>query len=558
MPHSLKSAPFPPPPPPLGVPATASASSPAVSVVRVLEDSPSSAYDVTIGHGILGDLPAELRRLAPKASVFVVVTDDVVWNLHWPTLCAIFKGADWAVREFPPPRASSASTASTTTTTASQQAAASITVSPTEHSTCPTSASSSASSTSSSSTSSSSSSSQWQQQQLSEGAKNGSPCVVALSIGRGGEENKTRAAKARIEDRMIEVGCHRDCVVIALGGGIVGDLAGFAAATFMRGVPFVQVPTTMLAIVDAAVGGKTAVNTPAGKNLIGAFHQPLAVWVDLELLGTLPTRHMVNGLAEVVKMAACLDCDFFEQLERSLQCGALRKLWMPEHACKMNDTLDDNDNSNTVTPKHRSNFATASRAVLLGKSPLLAHIVHRSVQLKARVVQQDEREHGLRAVLNWGHTLGHGIESLLEPHLLHGECVAIGCVLECKVSRILGHCDLRTEARVENLFRSLGLPTAMPTEEIVAKLEAGPSIADFDPAAHGGGQCDAIGSAGTLGLLPLHPARVLEQMAVDKKNTGGTIKCVLLSGIGSFLTSPVARRVKREHFEKVILKSSVS
>eukprot|EP00750_Incisomonas_marina_P029689 INCI7214.1.p1 GENE.INCI7214.1~~INCI7214.1.p1 ORF type:complete len:3202 (-),score=518.53 INCI7214.1:3391-12840(-) len=149
MPHSLKSAPFPPPPPPLGVPATASASSPAVSVVRVLEDSPSSAYDVTIGHGILGDLPAELRRLAPKASVFVVVTDDVVWNLHWPTLCAIFKGADWAVREFPPPRASSASTASTTTTTASQQAAASITVSPTEHSTCPTSASSSASSSAS-------------------------------------------------------------------------------------------------------------------------------------------------------------------------------------------------------------------------------------------------------------------------------------------------------------------------------------------------------------------------------------------------------------------------
>lgn len=206
--------------------------------------------------------------------------------------------------------------------------------------------------------------------------------------------------------------------------------------------------------------------------------------------------------------------------------------------------------------------------MLLGKNPLLAHIVHRSVQLKAQVVQQDEREHGLRAVLNWGHTLGHGIETLLEPRLLHGECVAIGCVLECKVSRTLGHCDVQTEARVENLFRSLGLPTAMPTEDTVLGLEKRSSMngrgggdTTSTSARFGGvqSQCDEVEECpGTLGALPLHPTRVLEQMAVDKKSAGGVINCVMLSGIGSFLVNPVARPVQQELFEAVMVKSSAS
>jgi len=235
-----------------------------------------------------------------------------------------------------------------------------------------------------------------------------------------GERRKTRETKSRLEDRLVREGAGRDTIVVALGGGVTGDLAGFLAATWHRGVPVVQIPTSLLAMVDAALGGKTAVDLPGGKNAVGAFHQPESVWADVRCLRTLPDRDYRAGLAEVVKTAAALDATLFGLLEA--RAAALRR-------------RDER---------------------------LLERIVARCLAIKGRVVAADERDSGPRAILNFGHTVAHALEGASGFRLRHGEAVAIGLVLEARVARARGAFPERDLGRLERLLVALGLPTSLP------------------------------------------------------------------------------------------------
>jgi len=222
---------------------------------------------------------------------------------------------------------------------------------------------------------------------------------------------------------LIEAHIERSSPIVAVGGGVVGDLAGFAAATVLRGVPFVQVPTTLLAQVDASVGGKTAINHASGKNLIGAFHQPRLVAIDIDTLKSLPRREYLAGLAEVVKYGAILDAELFARLDGNVP------------------------------------------ALLRQDASLLSDVIATSCRLKAMVVEQDEREGDYRAILNFGHTLGHAIETLTEyRRLLHGEAVAIGIVCAARLSERRGWLPRSDVERIEGLLRRIGLPTAVPSD----------------------------------------------------------------------------------------------
>jgi 3-dehydroquinate synthase len=235
-----------------------------------------------------------------------------------------------------------------------------------------------------------------------------------------GERSKNRQTKARLEDRILAMGGGRDSALVALGGGMVTDLAGFTAATLHRGVPFIAVPTTLLAMVDAAVGGKTAVDHPRGKNLIGAFHQPLAVFADVATLSTLSDRQFRSGLAEAVKTAVVGDRDLFHRMERS------------------------------------------PAALLLRHPSALADLVAACCRVKARVVEADERESNLRAVLNFGHTLGHALEHLSRYRLLHGEAVSVGMALESRAASAAGILARGEADRIAAVLERLGLPTRPP------------------------------------------------------------------------------------------------
>ncbi len=244
-----------------------------------------------------------------------------------------------------------------------------------------------------------------------------------------GEEHKNLAWLAFIYDRLLDARMDRTSAVLALGGGVVGDLAGFAAATFLRGVPFVQLPTTLLAHVDSSIGGKTGVNHPAGKNLIGTFYQPRLVLIDVETLRSLPRREFVAGLVEVIKYGAILDAELFELIEQNLD------------------------------------------RILALDLELLRHIVHRCCELKAIVVQRDERESDFRSILNFGHTLGHAIESLTDyKRYLHGEAVAIGMAFAAKISRSRGYCKEDTVHRIVDLLKRAGLPVDVPKELVGTNL----------------------------------------------------------------------------------------
>jgi 3-dehydroquinate synthase len=254
---------------------------------------------------------------------------------------------------------------------------------------------------------------------------------VLLEVGEG-EPAKSLAEAERLWDGFVAHGVDRGAPVVAVGGGGVGDLAGFAAATFMRGVPVVQVPTTLLAMVDAAVGGKVAVNHPRGKNLIGAFHQPRLVVADPDALRTLPEREYRAGLAEVVKTGAALNAELFGTLETGV-------------------------------------------AALGAREPaLLEAVVAACCAEKAGIVEQDEREEsGLRMVLNYGHTVGHALEVLTEyRRWLHGEAVAIGLAVAGRLAVRLGLTDERTAERQEALLQALGLPTRFADPEPRAVAEA--------------------------------------------------------------------------------------
>lgn len=268
-----------------------------------------------------------------------------------------------------------------------------------------------------------------------------------------GEEHKDWRTLNAVFDALLEKRCGRDTTLVALGGGVIGDLAGFAAATYQRGVQYVQVPTTLLAQVDSSVGGKTAINHPLGKNMIGAFHQPRLVLADIDALKTLPERELRSGLAEVIKHGLVRDAAFFTWLEGNIERLVARD------------------------------------------ADALQHAVLRSVSIKAEIVAQDEREGGLRRVLNFGHTFGHAIETGLGYGAwLHGEAVAAGMAMAADLSRRLGYLSDADAQRIRSLLQRTGLPTA---------------------------------------AKGIPPARMQQLMSVDKKVKQGRIHFVLLERLGA-------------------------
>ncbi|KAL1650810.1 3-dehydroquinate dehydratase (3-dehydroquinase) [Diplodia intermedia] len=291
-----------------------------------------------------------------------------------------------------------------------------------------------------------------------------------------GETSKSRSTKATVEDWLLRQGCTRDTVIIALGGGVIGDMIGFVAATYMRGVRFVQVPTTLLAMVDSSIGGKTAIDTPAGKNLVGAFWQPERIYIDLQFLETLPRREFINGMGEVVKTAA---------------------IWNEEEFA----ALEDNASLIMKTINHKP--ARGQRR-LADIASILKRIVLGSIRVKAHVVSADEREGGLRNLLNFGHSIGHAMEAILTPQILHGECVAIGMVKEAELARYLGVLAPGAVARLTKCIASYDLPTSL-NDKLVRKRTANKHCAVDE---------------------------LISIMAVDKKNDGQKKKIVLLAGIG--------------------------
>ncbi|AOA63160.1 Pentafunctional arom protein [Komagataella phaffii CBS 7435] len=291
-----------------------------------------------------------------------------------------------------------------------------------------------------------------------------------------GEANKNRATKAAIEDYLLEKGCTRDTFILAIGGGVIGDMIGYVAATFMRGVRFVQIPTSLLAMVDSSIGGKTAIDTPLGKNFIGAFWQPDYVFVDVAFLETLPEREFINGMAEVVKTAAIWNEQEFSRLET----------YSKRFLKVIRDRRVDDSVDLTSLKEH------------------IIKLVLESIKVKAEVVTLDEREGGLRNLLNFGHSIGHAIEAILTPQALHGECVSIGAVLEAELSRYLGILSPVAVSRLYKCFAAYGLPVSI-ADKLVQKRTNGKKC----------------------------PVDVLlQKMAIDKKNDGSKKKVVLLSKIG--------------------------
>lgn len=245
-----------------------------------------------------------------------------------------------------------------------------------------------------------------------------------------GEQSKDLATSARLYDWLIGGGVERRDTVLALGGGVIGDLAGFVAATVLRGIAVVQLPTTLLAMVDSAIGGKTGVNHPLGKNLIGAFHQPRLVLSDTDTLRTLPERELRAGWAEVIKHGVIKDAGLFEQLEARAKVG------------------------------HHTGTAGAIDRFVPDE---LSAIIRRAARVKVNVVNADERESGERILLNYGHTLGHALEaSTGYGALLHGEAVAIGMGLAAQIAHRLGMCDRQLIERQRRLLQAFGLPTELP------------------------------------------------------------------------------------------------
>ncbi|GHA71045.1 3-dehydroquinate synthase [Formosimonas limnophila] len=281
-----------------------------------------------------------------------------------------------------------------------------------------------------------------------------------------GEEYKNLETLNTIFDTLLANQCDRKTTLIALGGGVVGDMTGFAAASYMRGVPFIQVPTTLLSQVDSSVGGKTGINHPMGKNMIGAFYQPQLVLADLSTLNTLPGNELSAGMAEVIKHGAIYDAAFFSWLEDNMP-----KLMAKDEAA-------------------------------------LTHAIVRSCEIKSEVVAQDEKEGGIRAILNFGHTFGHAIEAGMGYGAwLHGEAVGVGMILAADLSHRLGQLSATDVTRIQNLVKAAGLPTEPPK----------------------------------LGI-----DKMIELMKLDKKSDAGQIKFVLLEGIGKYKIQTAPKIILRE------------
>jgi 3-dehydroquinate synthase len=280
---------------------------------------------------------------------------------------------------------------------------------------------------------------------------------VAKCILPDGEQYKTLHTVETVLDALVDHRLNRDAIVLALGGGVIGDITGFTASCYQRGVGYVQIPTTLLAQVDSSVGGKTGVNHSGGKNLIGAFYQPLAVIADTDSLVTLPDRELGAGLAEVIKYGCIWDPPLFDWLDANM-------------------------------PK-----------LMARDTEALTHAIARSCEIKATVVAQDEREQGVRAILNFGHTFGHAIEAATNYQTyLHGEAVAIGMVMAADLSQRLGLIDGTVQERIRSLLTRAGLPTAAP---------------------------------------PIGASRALELMHMDKKVLAGSVRLVLLETLGKAIVT---------------------
>jgi 3-dehydroquinate synthase len=301
-----------------------------------------------------------------------------------------------------------------------------------------------------------------------------SPLPIVLPPG---EQTKSFSQLERLIDALLGANVERGSLIVALGGGVIGDLTGFAAGILKRGVDFAQVPTTLLAQVDSSVGGKTAINTAQGKNLVGVFHQPRIVIADTEVLATLPRRELLGGYAEIVKYGLLGDADFFA--------------WLEKYGAK----------------------------ALSGNGPAVTHAVAHSCAMKAAIVARDERETGDRALLNLGHTFGHGLEAATNysARLIHGEGVALGCVLAFRLSARLGHSTPADVARVERHFADAGLWTR------IAQIP-GPALRADD---------------------------VLDHMRHDKKASGGRMTFILARGIGhAFISLDVPEETVRQVLEE--------
>lgn len=276
-----------------------------------------------------------------------------------------------------------------------------------------------------------------------------------------GEQYKTLDSMRAIYDQLLGFGLDRSCSLIALGGGVIGDMTGFAAATFLRGINFVQIPTTLLAQVDSSVGGKTGVNLPGAKNMVGAFKQPVAVIIDPSVLGTLPEREMRAGMAEVIKYGIIREPVFFTFLESGIP------------------------------------------AIMRFDAETVSSVIRQCCKIKAEITACDETEQGIRAYLNYGHTLGHAVETLTGySKYLHGEAVAIGMLSAARLSQFLGFCSVDDVCRIENLIKTAGLPGALPSF----------SVTDYITAMH-----------------------------KDKKKTGTTVNAVLIKRIGDVFLQPVTQ-----------------
>ncbi|HBY19844.1 MAG: 3-dehydroquinate synthase [Clostridiales bacterium GWE2_32_10] len=287
-----------------------------------------------------------------------------------------------------------------------------------------------------------------------------------------GEANKNNATKQYLDEALISHKLDRKSCIIALGGGVVGDLAGFVAATYMRGISFIQIPTTVIAQVDSSIGGKTAIDMPQGKNLIGAFYQPQAVYIDIKLLDTLDERNFINGIAEIIKYAIIRDPEFFDFLQK---------------------------NSEAILSRKGAEYER-----------LMLELIRKSCVIKKEVVIKDETESNLRKILNYGHTIGHGVEMMSNYDLLHGEAVAIGMVYEAWFSHKLGYLARMDFDRIVELIKKFKLPCYFEVEDI---------------------------------------DRLINIMVMDKKNCDNEIEFVLIEEIGrvkAFEDGRLTRKIERD------------
>jgi len=296
--------------------------------------------------------------------------------------------------------------------------------------------------------------------------------AVTMITVAAGEATKNMETALSVMKKLLELGADRTSVIIALGGGVIGDLTGFIASVFMRGIPYIQIPTTLMAQVDSSIGGKTAVDLPEGKNLIGTFYQPQAIYIDLKFLETLPEKEMKNGLAEIIKSGIIEDIGLFNLLEAETKA---------------------------ITGRDRK---------------ILATIVEKACRVKKGIVEMDEREKGLRRILNFGHTLGHALEAESHYELSHGEAVSIGMVAAARISEKLYDLPSQERERIEALIAAIGHPTRIP-----------PSFS-------------------TDGIL--------ERLKMDKKRVGDTIHFVLIKKIGfPFVNGGLEENILRDVIEEL-------